>query len=158
MENGSLTSYLSTRSQTLSDTEKLTLLSHVADGLHYLRLADYGLSSIISACSDLCSALRWTAPELIGDDDENQASSRNSDIYSFGCIALHVLYGRLPYSWLDDVLRVIFARHSGEDPIGSGTEMGGGHDGFVRHCLSASPTNRPTIDQIRSFIATSTSN
>ncbi|OAX32348.1 kinase-like protein [Rhizopogon vinicolor AM-OR11-026] len=181
MENGSLTSYLSTRSQTLSNIQKLTLLSHVAGGLHYLHcngvlhgnlssnnvliddrhtvcLADYGLSSIISACGDICTALRWTAPELIGDDDEDQVSSRNSDVYSFGCIALHVLYGRLPYWWLDDVLRVISARHRGEDPIGSGTEMGGEHDRFVRGCLSASPTNRPTIDQIRSFLAESMSN
>ncbi|OAX31800.1 kinase-like protein [Rhizopogon vinicolor AM-OR11-026] len=158
MGNGSLTNYLSTRRQTFSNTEKFMLLSQVVDGLHYLRLADYGLSSIISACGDICTALRWTAPELIGDDDEDQVSSHNSDVYSFGCIALHVLSGRLPYWWLDDVLRVISARHRGEDPIGSGTEMGGGHDRFVRRCLSASPANRLTIDQIRSLIATSISN
>ncbi|KAG0701589.1 kinase-like domain-containing protein [Suillus ampliporus] len=179
MENGSLTSYLNARSQTLSSAAKLSLLSHVANGLqflhcnninhgnlssnnvlidsrHIVRLADYGLSSVVSACGDLfqsyhCGALRWTAPELISDDDQEvgKVSSRCSDIYSFGCVMFHVLSGKLPYWWLDDVLRVVSARHKGVDPLGSGTEMDREYVKFVQDCLSVSPTNRPTIEQIK---------
>ncbi|KAJ8595839.1 hypothetical protein M405DRAFT_279455 [Rhizopogon salebrosus TDB-379] len=102
--------------------------------------------------------MRWTAPELISDDDEDQVSSHYNDIYSFGCIALHIFSGKLPYWWLDDVLCVIYARHKGEDPLGSGTGMDRRYDEFVRHCLSASPTHRPTMEKIKSFITKSLSN
>lgn len=181
MENGSLTSYLSATNQTLTSAAKFLLLSHVAAGLRFLhsnsiihgnlssnnvlidnrhtvRLADYGLSSIVSACGELfqshhCGALRWMAPELINDDQElGNVSSCYSDIYSFGCIMLHVLSGKLPYWWLDDVLRVLSARHNGVNPVRCGTEMREGYVEFVEHCLSVSPTDRPTIDKIDNFI------
>ncbi|KAG2126827.1 kinase-like domain-containing protein [Suillus clintonianus] len=183
MKNGSLTSYLSARNQTLPSATKFRLLSHVAAGLHFLHsndiihgnlssnnvliddshtalLADYGLSSVVSTCGELfqsynCGALRWTAPELINDDDQEfgNVSSRDSDIYSFGCIMLHVLSGKTPYWWLDDVLRVVAARHKGVDPVRCGAEMHEGHLKFIQRCLSVSPTDRPTIDQIKGFIA-----
>ncbi|KAG1778361.1 kinase-like domain-containing protein [Suillus placidus] len=186
MENGSLTSYLRVMNQTLSSAAKFLLLSHVAAGLHFLhsnaiihgnlssnnvliddrhtvRLADYGLSSVVSTCGELfqsyhCGALRWTAPELISDEDQelDNVSSCYSDIYSFGCIMLHVLSGKLPYWWLDDVLRVLSARHNGVNPVRCGTEMHEGYVRFVQHCLSVSPTDRPTMDEIDSFIAKST--
>ncbi|KAG2128882.1 kinase-like domain-containing protein [Suillus cothurnatus] len=85
------------------------------DNRHTVRLADYGLSSVVSMCgellqSHLCGALRWTAPELISNDDQElgNESKYHIDIYSFGCIMLHMLSGKLPYWWLDDVLRVVF--------------------------------------------------
>lgn len=185
MENGSLTSYLSAMNQALTNAAKFLLLSHVAAGLRFLhsnaiihgnlssnnvlidnrytvRLADYGLSSIVSTCGELfqsyhCGALRWMAPELISDDQElGDASSCYSDIYSFGCIMLHVLSGKLPYWWLDDVLRVLSARHNGVNPVRCGTVMHEGYVEFVEHCLSVSPTDRPTIDKIDNFIVRST--
>ncbi|KAG2073456.1 kinase-like protein, partial [Suillus decipiens] len=117
-ENGSLAAYLR-KHEGIILSERLRLLSHVAAGLrflhsnsiihgnlssnnvlidnrHIVRLADYGLSSIVSACGELfqshhCGALRWMAPELINDDQElGNVSSCYSDIYSFGCIMLHV--------------------------------------------------------------------
>ena len=47
----------------------------------------------MSICGDLYQsnhhgALRWTAPELINGDEDQV--SYNSDIYSFGCVAIHV--------------------------------------------------------------------
>jgi serine/threonine protein kinase len=121
MENGSLTSYLSAMNQTLTSATKFLLLSHVVAGLRFLhshsiihgnlssnnvlidnrhtvRLADYGLSSVVSMCGELlqsrlCGALRWTAPELISNDDQElgNESKYHIDIYSFGCIMLHML-------------------------------------------------------------------
>ncbi|KAG1749526.1 kinase-like domain-containing protein, partial [Suillus lakei] len=181
MENGSLTSYLSARTQTLSSAAKFLLVRIPAlhcnniihgnlssnnvliDNHHAVRLADYGLSSVVSTCGELfqsyhCGALRWTAPELISGDDQElgNVSGCYSDIYSFGCIMLHVLSGKLPYWWLDDVLRVVSARHKGVDPVRCGTEMDEGYLKFVQHCLSVSPPDRPTIDTIKGFIARST--
>ncbi|KAG1854798.1 kinase-like domain-containing protein [Suillus subalutaceus] len=186
MENGSLTSYLSAMDQTLTSAAKFSLLFNVAAGLRFLhsneiihgnlssdnvlidnrhtvRLADYGLSSVVSMCGELfqsyhCGALRWTAPEMISNDDQelDNESRYCIDIYSFGCIMLHVLSGKLPYWWLDDVLRVVSARHNGVSPVRCGTEMHEGHVEFVQHCLSVSPTDRPTIDKIDAFIARST--
>lgn len=182
MENGSLTSYLSVKNQNLPIATKFLLLSHVAAGLQFLhsnsiihgnlssnnvliderhnvRLADYGLSSVVSMCGELfqsyhCGALRWTAPELIDDDDQELGHA--SDIYAFGCIMLHVLSEKLPYWWLDDVLRVLSARHNGVNPVRCGSEMHEEHVKFVQHCLSVSPTDRPTMDKIDGFIARST--
>ncbi|KAG2131261.1 kinase-like domain-containing protein, partial [Suillus bovinus] len=179
MKSGSLTNYLSAMNQPLPSSKKFLLLSRVAAGLHFLhsnviihgnlssnnvliddrcnvRLADYGLSSVVSACGELfqsyhCGALRWTAPELISDDDQD--GNEYSDIYSFGCIMLHVLSGKLPYWWLDDVLRVLSARHNGVNPVRCGTEVHEGHVKFVQHCLSISPADRPTMENINSFIA-----
>jgi serine/threonine protein kinase len=107
--------------------------------------------------SHLCGALRWTAPELISDDDQElgNESKYHIDIYSFGGIMLHMLSGKLPYWWLDDVLRVVSARHNGVSPVRCGTEMQEGHVEFVQHCLSVSPANRPTIDKIDDFITRS---
>lgn len=182
MENGSLTSYLSVKNQNLPIATKFLLLSHVAAGLQFLhsnsiihgnlssnnvliderhnvRLADYGLSSVVSMCGELfqsyhCGALRWTAPELIDDDDQELGHA--SDIYSFGCIMLHVLSEKLPYWWLDDVLRVLSARHNGVNPVRCGSEMHEEYVKFVQHCLSVSPTDRPIMDKIDDFIARST--
>ncbi|KAG2108013.1 kinase-like domain-containing protein [Suillus discolor] len=182
MENGSLTSYLSVKNRNLPIATKFLLLSHVTAGLQFLhsnsiihgnlssnnvliddrhnvRLADYGLSSVVSMCGELfqsyhCGALRWTAPELIDDDDQELRNA--SDIYSFGCIMLHVLSEKLPYWWLDDVLRVLSARHNGVNPVRCGSEMHEEHVKFVQHCLSVSPTDRPTMDKIDGFIARST--
>lgn len=184
MEKGSLTSYLSATNQTLTSAAKFSLLSHVTAGLRFLhnntiihgnlssnnvlidnrntvRLADYGLSSVVSMCGELfqsyhCGALRWTAPELISNDDQELGNEYYIDIYSFGCIMLHVLSGKLPYWWLDDVLRVVSARHNGVSPVRCGTEMHEGYVEFIQYCLSVSPTDRPTIDKIDGFIARST--
>ncbi|KAG1786885.1 kinase-like domain-containing protein, partial [Suillus variegatus] len=114
MENGSLTSYLSVKNQNLPIATKFLLYASsisstvqsnsiihgnlssnnvLIDECHNVCLVDYGLSSVISMCGELfqsyhCGALHWTAPELIDDDD--QELSNASDIYSFGCIMLHV--------------------------------------------------------------------
>ncbi|CAL1717215.1 unnamed protein product [Somion occarium] len=64
-----------------------------------VRLADFGMAEIKGADSTFnqqgCSAVRWTAPELIDTDDDPQPSFA-SDMYSFACVMIEVCLERPP--------------------------------------------------------------
>ncbi|KAJ8591220.1 kinase-like protein [Rhizopogon salebrosus TDB-379] len=127
MNKGSLTMFLERDFQQLAMIQKLQILKDVASALQYLHsknivhgdltgnnilidekgnafVADHGILTIcseLSGTSYIRSNVRWAAPEnFIIPEDEESASSPQlpSDIYSFGCIMLQVLTGKVPYS------------------------------------------------------------
>jgi len=127
MNKGSLTMFLERDFQQLTIIRKLQILNNVASGLQYLHsksivhgdltgsnilidekgkafVADHGILTICSeliGTSYITSNVRWAAPEnfKISKDEESASSPElPSDIYSFGCIMLQVLTGKVPYS------------------------------------------------------------
>ncbi|KAG1906932.1 kinase-like domain-containing protein [Suillus fuscotomentosus] len=70
-------------------------------------LVDFGLSTVIgggleggsSIAPSSCrpGAIRWTAPELLGDPEISYLPTPKSDIYSFGSVMLQILSNRFPW-------------------------------------------------------------
>ena len=62
------------------------------DGDHHVRLADFGVAVLADAgsCSGISTrsggAARWCAPEVL----KGEPSSKESDIYAFGCVCIEV--------------------------------------------------------------------
>ncbi|KAG2046745.1 kinase-like protein [Suillus hirtellus] len=134
------------------------------------RLANYGFALIIASATDMGTpttesynspnAVRWTAPELIlsedSDDEIEPIPSKFSDVYSFGCIMLQVLVGRLPYWWLRLSIRVHRAREKGELPMRYDADVPKlevSHQKFLERCWESLPLSRPSSIEAAKFVA-----
>lgn len=69
-------------------------------------LVDFGLSTVLGGLEGGSSiapssyrpgAIRWTAPELLGDPEISYSPTPKSDIYSFGSVMLQILSNRFPW-------------------------------------------------------------
>jgi len=77
------------------------------DGDYTARLVDFGSASLTGNIPEALkylersdtrpAALRWAAPEHLNLETEYN-HTKKSDIYSFGCVALQVLSGQVPWS------------------------------------------------------------
>ncbi|KIJ10929.1 hypothetical protein PAXINDRAFT_85299, partial [Paxillus involutus ATCC 200175] len=119
-------------------------------------ISDFGLSSILGEYDDETSyfkshrhgSIRWVAPELLGELEESPRPSIESDIYSYGCIMLHTLSGKIPYSEIRDI-SVIFKKFNGvlpQRPMDLPIEAS--HWELIENCLDATPRNRPKLPNI----------
>ncbi|KAF8552984.1 hypothetical protein OG21DRAFT_1604384 [Imleria badia] len=96
-------------------------------------ISDFGLSMLLTELGGSTFAtsfhargtLRWTAPELLDlevpEDDMEEESPRvapttQSDVYSFGCIMLQILSGRVPYHYYTREAQVVHAVSRGMTP------------------------------------------
>ncbi|KAG1884263.1 kinase-like domain-containing protein [Suillus subluteus] len=128
-------------------------------------LADFGLS-VALAESDRSyyntyssGAIRWLAPELIGSPNDSNSDvdfpkpSSQSDVFSLGCIMLHVISGRPPFWWLRNVQRRIGAQFKHVEPykVEPGVTVSHQHLDFMRKCWSAKPEDRPSTGDAASF-------
>ncbi|KAG2134524.1 kinase-like domain-containing protein [Suillus clintonianus] len=153
MENGSLNDYLRREHSKLSGHQKLELIQEVAAGLSYLhvdvheegivhgdltgtnvlvdgsghiRLADFGLSIILSRADSITFSschvgnMRWMAPDVLALD----MPTKMGDIYSYGCVALQVFSGHQPYEGLKSVFAVTMAMTQGRAPFAVMNEDG----------------------------------
>ncbi|KAH0828068.1 kinase-like domain-containing protein [Lanmaoa asiatica] len=126
-------------------------------------LSDFGLSTLFEQVSDTVASgicfpgnIRWAAPELCGEDrPSSQLSSQQADIYSFGCIMLQTLSGKLPFHGIQRVAQIVIMISCGSKPP---RELGwDGRDipevlwDFVEACW-AIPSKRPSSKDIVSFI------
>ncbi|KAG1778169.1 kinase-like domain-containing protein [Suillus placidus] len=135
-------------------------------------LADFGLSVALAEGdrsyynSYSSGAVRWSAPELIGspepesipdDRDSNfdfPKPNSQSDVFSLGCIMLHVFSGRQPFWWLKNVQQVFSAQFKRVEPyrLEPSVTVSHQHLNFMRKCWSAKPEVRPPIGDAASFV------
>lgn len=133
-------------------------------------LADYGLAYIIaSSAEDIRTSTgtsethnspnttRWAAPELILSEDEIEPIPTTScDVYSFGCIMLQILMGRLPYWWLQRSTPVIIAKMNGMLPMRDDADVPKlevSHQKFLERCWESLPLSRPSSIEAAEFVA-----
>ncbi|KAF8841067.1 hypothetical protein BDN67DRAFT_967702 [Paxillus ammoniavirescens] len=99
---------------------------------------------------------RWAAPELftLPDKDEDYPRpTKMSDVYSFGCLMLQVLTGKIPYCGTKRSEQVVYLKYLGREPIDAQTpEVAGHYLAFMRKCWSPVPENRPTIETVVDFV------
>jgi serine/threonine protein kinase len=135
-------------------------------------LADFGLSVALAEGdrsyynSYSSGAVRWLAPELIGsseptnnlddsDSDVNfQKPNSKSDVFSLGCIMLHVFSGQLPFWWLRNIRQLFGARSKRVEPyrLEPSITISHQHLDFMRKCWSAKPDVRPSTGDAVSFV------
>ncbi|KAJ8588144.1 kinase-like protein, partial [Rhizopogon salebrosus TDB-379] len=133
-----------------------------ADGTAYL--ADFGLSLLYSELVSVTQAswtssfhgnLRWLAPELLGQSDNDMPvrPTKASDVYSFGGIMLHVLTNRSPFYYLNDAA-VIRCIYTGEKPNRLRyPALSGKYWNFIEKCWSAAVNDRPSTDKVAQVIS-----
>ncbi|KAG1808949.1 kinase-like domain-containing protein [Suillus subaureus] len=135
-------------------------------------LADFGLSVALAEGdrsyyhSYSSGAVRWLAPELIDlpdpesilDDSDSVVSlpkpNSHSDVFSLGCIMLHVFSGKLPFWWLRNVRQLFSARFKRVEPyqLEPSVTVSHQHLDFMRKCWSAKPEDRPSTGDAASFV------
>ncbi|KAG2030398.1 kinase-like domain-containing protein [Suillus americanus] len=135
-------------------------------------LTDFGLSVALAENdrtyynSYSSGAVRWLAPELIGsrepesnpDNSDSDAElpkpNSQSDVFSLGCIMLHVFSGRPPFWWLRNVQQIFSAQLKRVEPyrVEPSVTISHQHLDFMRRCWSAKPDNRPSIGDATSFV------
>ncbi|KAG1793584.1 kinase-like domain-containing protein [Suillus variegatus] len=132
----------------------------------HARLIDFGLSSIIqplldqshlAATSIRPGAIRYAAPELVLlDNARDLGFLEKIDIYSFGCVMLQILSGRLPWSEITERLecRIVVMIYEGRGP-----QRPDGHPeimdpdwNFIKKCLQSGPELRPSADEVLDFV------
>ncbi|KAK0447468.1 kinase-like domain-containing protein [Desarmillaria tabescens] len=190
MANGTLVDFLKLSQTKMENTEELCLrlLIQVCSGLIYLhsknivhgdlhggnvlvdsdgcaRLADFGLSAVVSECrgtsktgaggisSPHGGALRWAAPELVVVQEGAEPHLHPSaDIYSVGGLVLQTYTGAVPYSYYNEP-RVLGAIIAGEKPRRPTIEEASVSDvlwSVIEECWRGNPLQRPTAAALAS--------
>ncbi|KAG8902793.1 hypothetical protein FRC01_009468, partial [Tulasnella sp. 417] len=90
---------------------------------------------------------RWTAPEIL----EGRDHLWQSDVYSFGCLALFILRDELPYASLRRDVAVSKAIYRGDLPINR--EAASGLDPTWKLCWAQDPQRRPNMSAILDSLA-----
>lgn len=187
MPNGTLNVYLASNHNDLTVLDRSRMLEDVSAGLRYLhsipvmhgditganilidngghaRLIDFGLSTItkpllgqshLAATSIRPGAIRYAAPELVLSDDVRDMEK--TDIYSFGCVMLQTLSGRLPWSEIRSErpdFRIVVMISEGRKP-----QRPDGHPeimncdwNFIQKCLQSEPELRPSAEKVLDFV------
>ncbi|XP_055356804.1 serine/threonine-protein kinase pak-2-like isoform X2 [Paramacrobiotus metropolitanus] len=98
---------------------------------------------------------RFVAPEIVNSYDGDVNIGRKSDIWSFGCVALHLLSGQPPlYTGAKDKpiaieMAVLYHLNSTVEPLPHFPEwIPIRIKGFLKECLKFQPEHRPTASDI----------
>ncbi|KAG1836615.1 kinase-like domain-containing protein [Suillus subluteus] len=133
----------------------------------HARLIDFGLSTItqpllgqshLAATSIRPGAVRYAAPELVLSDNVRDLDSvEKADIYSFGCVMLQILSGRLPWSEVKSerlefrIVVMMSEGHRPQRPDGHPEIMDSDWN-FIQKCLQSGPELRPSADKVLDFV------
>jgi serine/threonine protein kinase len=115
------------------------------DGSGRVRITDFSHSVILAeADSEMFSEqptgdARYIAPESIFTGGRTRAPqpTKAGDVYSYGCIAILVLFGKVPYWWISEESQVLLEKGKGTWPFHPTAEIDEVHLNLVQQCLSA---------------------
>jgi len=181
VEKGTLTKYLEGPGREISKEERISILVKVGEALHYIHsehvvhgdltgsnilidgegqpmISDFGLASILEEYNETSyfkshrpGSIRWVAPELLGEVEKSPQPTSKSDAYSYGCVMLHTLSGKVPYSEIRDI-GVPYAKVTGVRPQRpTDLPIEATHWEMIEHCLDNTPGNRPKLPDIIGF-------
>ncbi|KAF9256483.1 kinase-like protein, partial [Marasmius fiardii PR-910] len=171
MENGNLVQYVKSTPRT--DIEHYTLVYDVTNGLRYLHerefvhgdlkgvnvlithskracIGDFGLSRVIethglnltTSTTRPVGTSRWLAPELL----TGNRTSKESDIYAYGCVCYEIFTGLHPFPNLPTdgavVLHVVQGKHSSRPEDIS--ELNDSMWALMESCWNMDPSARPS--------------
>ncbi|KAF8438558.1 kinase-like domain-containing protein [Boletus edulis BED1] len=182
MPNGTLHSFLKDAGKTHTLVQRFSILRGIASCLEYLhsilvlhgdltscnilideeckpRITDFGLSSALgklqpgmtylNRCSTDPGAIRWAAPELFDDECKPKPSV---DVYSFGCIMLEVLSGKIPWEGRPERVVIglkIVQRKFPDRPAAA--QIDDKHWEFMTKCWLL-PEKRPSAQQVVRYL------
>ncbi|KAG1725853.1 kinase-like domain-containing protein [Suillus lakei] len=127
----------------------------LVDGSGRIRIANFSHSVILAEADSrifseqLPGDVRYIAPEFINSDGRTGVlkPTKAGDVYSYGCIAILVLSGKVPYWWFSEESQVHSERRQGTMPFHPTVEIGEVHLNLVRQCLWAEKY-RPSIGKV----------
>ncbi|KAG1853480.1 kinase-like domain-containing protein [Suillus subalutaceus] len=126
-------------------------------------VADFGMATLLLEfssetyfSSSIGGAVRWIGPELFQVPDESSNSigfpSTQGDVYSFGCIMLQVLSGKVPYHYFQRDAQVFFAISTGVTPLRPDSScVNDTQWSVIQQCWLA-PQQRPSMEKLHSRI------
>ncbi|KAG2140662.1 kinase-like domain-containing protein [Suillus clintonianus] len=125
------------------------------DGSGRVRIADFSHSMILAEADNrifseqLMGDARYAAPESISSGGRTAAPkpTKAGDVYSYGCIAILVLLGKVPYWWISEESRVLSEKEKGTGPFQPTVEISERHLDLMRQCLLAE-NSRPSIKNV----------
>ncbi|KAJ7092196.1 kinase-like domain-containing protein [Mycena epipterygia] len=127
----------------------------------HAQLTDFGLSMIMPEfegtsymTGSIHGAVRWAAPEVFRVRPNGDASldvSAMSDVYSFGGIMYQVLCGEIPFSNIQNDVRVVIAVKDGQRPERC-RRISDTNWEFLHGCWEHDPTKRPSLTRITDFL------
>jgi serine/threonine protein kinase len=120
-----------------------------------VRITDFSHSVILAeADSEMFSKqlpgdARYIAPESMfaGGWTGMPKPTKEGDMYSYGCVAILVLSGKVPYWWISEESQVLSEKEKGTWPFRPTMEIDKVHLDLVQWCLSAEKF-RPSIEEV----------
>ncbi|KAG1736339.1 kinase-like domain-containing protein [Suillus lakei] len=88
-------------------------------------IADFSHSTVLAEednrmfSEQLPGDARYTAPKFIFSGDQTGAPkpTRAGDVYSYGCVAILILSGKVPYWWISEESQVFSEKEKGTEPF-----------------------------------------
>ncbi|KAJ8588967.1 kinase-like protein, partial [Rhizopogon salebrosus TDB-379] len=129
----------------------------------HARLIDFGFSAIVgpllgqshlAVSSIRPGAIRYAAPELVLSDDAHDLPLEKADIYSFGCVMIQVLSGRLPWSEIQSEYRipVLISQDRGPQRLDGPPSIIDLDWDFIQKYLRHGPELRPSVEEVLDFV------
>ncbi|KAI5928935.1 Serine/threonine-protein kinase TAO1 [Manis javanica] len=115
-----------------------------------VKLADFGLASMVSPASSFVGTPYWMAPEVILAKDEEQQYGTEVDIWSLGITCIELAEMKPPL-WSNSSVNVFSHIIRSESPTLQSTEWSYHFRHFVDSCLQKVPQDRPTSQKLLMF-------
>ncbi|KAG8974664.1 hypothetical protein FRC05_006998 [Tulasnella sp. 425] len=160
--NGNVTEYIGRH----PEVERIKLDNVLIDDAGNAVIIDFGLSAIVEDDPTLATSLaatssslqdagnaRWMAPELLMEEGCTRSSS--TDVYSFGCVALQIYTGEIPFKDVP-TFRIVYALIQGQKPLAKREDYpttSPSSDWFydlLVSCWDGSPAARPSMVDVES--------